>query len=107
MRAAYQRCEWVGDAPGQIDPVKEITAAEKRINVGVSSLERETMAFTGVDWKDIHRQRTREHAARVAAGLEPPIMNATATEPVVPAGDEGDAGDSEEEDQPKKPEGGK
>lgn len=85
MRRAYLRAEWVGDAPGQIDPQKEAAAAIERIDAGLSSGKKEAMELTGQNWDDIHRQRAKEHAMRVAAGLEPAILNATATEPVINA----------------------
>jgi capsid protein len=40
IRAAYCRAEWTGPAMGQLNPLDEIDAAEKRINVGVSTLAR-------------------------------------------------------------------
>jgi lambda family phage portal protein len=85
MRRAYLRAEWVGDAPGQIDPQKEADAAVTRIEAGLSTLKKETMELTGQNWDDLHPQRVKEHQARVAAGLEPAILNATATEPVTGA----------------------
>jgi lambda family phage portal protein len=84
MRRAYLRAEWVGDAPGQIDPQKEADAAVTRIEAGMSTLKKETMELTGQNWADLHPQRAREHQMRVDAGLEPAILNATATEPVGP-----------------------
>lgn len=83
LRRAYLRAEWVGDAPGQIDPQKEISAAQSRVDMGVSTLQRETMEMTGQSWADLHPQRVREHQMRVAGGLEPAVLNATATEPVM------------------------
>jgi capsid protein len=83
MRRAYLRAEWVGDAPGQIDPQKEADAAVTRIGAGLSTLKKETMELTGQNWDDLHPQRVKEHQARVVGGLEPAVLNATATEPVM------------------------
>lgn len=102
MRRAYLRAEWVGDAPGQIDPQKEADAAISRIDAGMSTLKKETMELTGQNWADLHPQRAKEHQLRVAAGLEPAILNAAATEliaPAAPAPDE--TGDAEKADNAK------
>ena len=71
----------------QIDPSKEVEAAEKRINVGLSTMADETIALTGGDFEDnfpvIARERDLlrsigmpEQVGRVAAGeaLVPPIL---------------------------------
>jgi lambda family phage portal protein len=72
VRRAYLKAEWVGDGPGSIDPLKEINAAEKRIDLGVSTLEKESMLHDGGDWKANLRQRGLEQKARAANGLLPP-----------------------------------
>lgn len=91
MRRAYLMAEWVGDAPGQIDPQKEAVAALTRVNGGLSTLKRETMELTGQNWEDVHRQRVMEHQMRVEGGLEAAVPGA---EPIVqttiPANDGGD-----------------
>jgi capsid protein len=74
MRRAYLKSEWVGDAPGSIDPEKEANAAEKLIDIGLSNLTDQTMAITGKQWNDVHRVRAREHKKRVEDGLEAPIV---------------------------------
>jgi lambda family phage portal protein len=84
VRRAYLGCEWVGDAPSQIDPMKEIQAADLRIQVGVSDLKNETQALTGRQWEDVHAQQVRERTARVAAGLQ-----AEAIQPIKPLGGKG------------------
>lgn len=70
IRAAYCGADWVGDAPGAIDPYKEIQAAQLRLQVGVSTLEKETAAFDGSDWESNHQQQVKERAARRRDGLE-------------------------------------
>jgi len=69
IREAYLGSEWIGPAKGQIDEKKEIDAAEKRINVGISTLEQETASLTGGDWEKNHEQSVREKKARDEAGL--------------------------------------
>ncbi len=60
IRKAWTRCEWVGPAPGQIDPVKEVTAASLRVENGFSTREKETTELTGGNWDDNITQITRE-----------------------------------------------
>lgn len=70
VRAAYLRATWIGPAPGQIDPFKETSAAEKRIQIGISTIEEETASITGGDWEVKHAQRVKERKARLEGGLE-------------------------------------
>jgi lambda family phage portal protein len=88
IRRAYLGCEWIGDAPSQIDPLKEIQAANERVEAGVSDLTYETMSLTGRVWKDVHNQRKKEHQLRVEAGLEPPVL----AQQLAPGGGARDAG---------------
>lgn len=47
IRKAYCKAEWNGPAKGMLDPVKEVTAAEKRVANGFSTRSSETMEMTG------------------------------------------------------------
>lgn len=67
IRAAYCGTHWIGAAPGQIDPLKEIQAARERIEAGISTLSRETAALTGEEWEKAHRQGVKEQRMRAAA----------------------------------------
>lgn len=49
-RKAYCKAEWNGPARGSLDPVREVTAAEKRIANGLSTRTAETMEITGGDY---------------------------------------------------------
>jgi lambda family phage portal protein len=69
IRRAYLGCMWIGDAMSQIDPVKEAEAAGLRMEMGVSTLENETIAMTGGDWEENTIQQAKEHLRRKAAGL--------------------------------------
>jgi lambda family phage portal protein len=80
LRTAYLGCEWVGDSPGSIDPVKEAAAAEKRLEIGVSTLAEETMALTGGVWEEKHHQQVRERRMRVEGGLHNPKDTAAAVD---------------------------
>lgn len=59
LRQAYCEAEWIGSAEGYVDPVREIQAAESRIRVGVSTLEKEA-ARQGMDWEENAHQRADE-----------------------------------------------
>ncbi len=75
IRAAYVRASWIGPARGAIDELKEAEAADKRIQIGISTIAEEAAAMGGEDWDIIHRQRALEHKMRVAEGLEPAELN--------------------------------
>ena len=47
IRKAYCTAKWNGPAKGMLDPVKEVTAAEKRVQNGFSTRSDETMQMTG------------------------------------------------------------
>lgn len=47
---AWQGAEWIGPAPGQIDPVKEVNAAKLRVENGFSTREREANELNGSDF---------------------------------------------------------
>lgn len=74
IRHFWSQSTWIGDGQGSIDPIKEVRAAKERINMGISTISDETIAWSGQNWWDSHKQRTNEHNVRVAAGLEPPII---------------------------------
>lgn len=70
IRYAYLGAQWVGDAPGQIDPLKEVNAQEKRIQLGISTIQRETIETNGGDWEKNHKQRAKEVAYRKKDGVD-------------------------------------
>lgn len=92
LHRAYLMAHWVGDAPGQIDPEKEATAASQRIAEGLSNRKIETMELTGRDFDDVHKQLAKEHQMRVEAGLEAPTPGAPQPikTSIVPSTDGGD-----------------
>lgn len=80
VRAAWCRAQWVGDGPGSIDPVKDATAAEKRLALGITTLQAESLLHDGVDWETKHRQQVREADLRREAGFavhgaQPPVAD--------------------------------
>lgn len=69
VRKAWATAAWVGDGPGSIDPEKEVNAAEKRIDIGISTRAAESIQYDGIDWRVKHRQLVVESEARKEAGL--------------------------------------
>lgn len=69
IRQAYLRTIWTGDAPGQLDPLKETRAAAERVAEDFSTRARETAELTGGDWDQNVAQRGREERRRKAEGL--------------------------------------
>lgn len=68
---AYVGAVWVGPAKGFINETAEVTAAGKRVDMGLSTLAEETAALTGGDVDRNHAQLVKEHRRRVADGLIP------------------------------------
>ena len=77
-RLAWCRADWTGPTMGQLNPVDESTAAEKRVALGVSTLAEETAQLTGGSWEQKHSQRVKEHEMRLRDGLEAPYTVAGA-----------------------------
>ena len=82
IRAAWCAGVWTGDGPGSLDPQKEAAAAQARVDMEISTLDNESVAYDGVPWKVKHRQRTKEVAAQKAdgtyvqkAGAPPALQN--------------------------------
>lgn len=69
IRRAYCKAQWNGPAQGMIDPVKEVDAAEKRIAIGISTRQRETIEMTGGDFESNVAQLARENQLMKKAGL--------------------------------------
>lgn len=61
IKKAWAAAEWIGPAPGQVDPVKEVTAAIMRIENGLSTRERETTELNGSNWDDNFKQLLKEN----------------------------------------------
>lgn len=82
LRQAWSRAQWVGDGPGSIDPEKEVRAAQARVDLGISTREREAIMFDGVSWDEKHRQLVREEDARRRDGLTPAAAGTPSLPPV-------------------------
>lgn len=83
VRAAWSGAEWSGDAQGQLDPQKEVAAAQARVQAGFSTLSREAAEMTGMRFDRIVETRKREEALKTAAGL----TSAPQAAPAAPAAD--------------------
>lgn len=69
IRKAYCGAEWNGPSQGQIDPLKEVIAAAKRVQEGFSTRTRETQELTGGDFFRNLSLRVREEKLRREGGL--------------------------------------
>ena len=86
-RAAYCAAIWIGDAPGQIDPLKEVNASEKRLNLGISTLDEETVMLTGGDFERNYPRVRKERRMLQEIGMWSPAGAKPAAEPSQPAED--------------------
>jgi len=69
VRMAYCGARWIGPSPGQINPTDEVSAAEKRIGLALSTRAEETAALTGGDFETNLRQIRKEKEALEKAGI--------------------------------------
>lgn len=60
IREAWCKCTWNGPSQGMLDPLKEINAATKRVELGISTRQRETMEMNGGSFDDNSEQLLRE-----------------------------------------------
>lgn len=110
IRAAWCAAIWTGDGPGSIDPSKEVDAAQKRVDLGISTKQAESILHDGVDWEQKHEQRVKEINAEKADGIYfppagTPAVQAPAQPQPAPAedGKTGDSTDSTDSADPTAP----
>lgn len=60
IKKAYSNATWNGPSQGQIDPLKEVNAAIKRIDNGLSTRSRETAELNGGDFEQNVRILAKE-----------------------------------------------
>lgn len=65
----YSLVDWYGPSQGQLDPLKEVNAAEKRIKINASSESREAQELTGTEWDMNVRFRAKEETVKAELGL--------------------------------------
>ena len=98
VRAAFCGAEWQGDGPGSIDPLKEALAIEKRLDIGITNLQKETSAYDGSDWETNHAQQAKERRMRERDGLlADKITGEPLKDPANPAGDPAQSADLPEQ----------
>lgn len=68
-KKAYCGAEWIGPSQGQIDPLKEVNAAAKRVREGFSTRTRETIELNGGDFFRNNRLRVVEEKMRREGGV--------------------------------------
>lgn len=69
IRAAWCAARWTGPSPGQLDPLKEVNAAEKRLALRLSTRTRETAELTGDDWEQVATEYAEELAVLEQLGV--------------------------------------
>ena len=89
IRAAWSGAEWSGDAQGQLDPLKEVNAAQARVDGGFSTISREASEMTGMRFDRIVEMRKREEALKKEAGLTTSRRAQTSAEPSTEEGGDG------------------
>ncbi|MGL4966151.1 MAG: phage portal protein [Inquilinus sp.] len=84
-REAWLGADWIGPSAGQLDPTKEVEAAERRIALGASTYSAETAELTGGDWERNYGQLVKETRMRRAAGFDAePMAERIQTEAIQP-----------------------
>lgn len=69
IRKAYCGAEWNGPSQGQLDPVKEVQAAELRVQNRFSTRQRETVELTGGDFvANVEQSKREEQLMKEARG---------------------------------------
>lgn len=76
-RQAYIKSIWVGDAWGSLDPLKDVNAAEKRLELGLTTRTQETLEINGGDYEKNFSQRAKESVYEKSLGVSD---NASTTE---------------------------
>lgn len=70
IRSAWLNAEWYGPTQGQLDPLKEVNAAAKRVEEGFSTGARETSELTGGEFEANVEQIKRENRLKEIAGMK-------------------------------------
>lgn len=104
VRKAYSGTLWVADAPGYIDPAKDIEAAQLRMEAGVSTLDEETTLLTGGDYEKNLPRIAKERKKLEEIGLWQPVQKRAPAPAQFPSGkdktknDKEDVNDEEDEE---------
>lgn len=98
VRAAWCGATWHGDGPGAIDPEKEANAAGKRIELGITTLPEEIVAYDGGDWAAKHKQQAAVQKARERDGLAPSVNMQPGSPGAAPMRPEDDPEDQDDQE---------
>lgn len=90
IRKAYCGAEWNGPTPGQLDPVKETSAAIMRADAGFSTRTKETAEMNGGDFEQNCDTAKRENIKISEAGLKPVDRGSYISEEEIPTKKEND-----------------
>jgi lambda family phage portal protein len=77
VRRAYCGAMWDGPVVTQLDPLKEVNAAIRKIEHGLSTRATESPTMSGQSWEKNHKQLVRETAWRKRDGLTADTSPAT------------------------------
>ena len=64
IRKAYLGCEWYGPTQGQLDPLKEVTAAKLKVEEGFSTRTKEAAEMNGTNFMYNIKQKNIEDSRR-------------------------------------------
>jgi len=103
IRAAWCGARWTGPSPGQLDPLKEVNAAEKRLALRLSTRTRETAEITGDDWEQTIAEYGEELDVMAARGVPqsdeppaaPPLLGHNGGPPIAEEEDPADGSDTD------------
>jgi lambda family phage portal protein len=85
LHKSYCNALWVGDAPGYIDPAKDVDAAVTRMEAKLSTLDEETTLLTGGDMEKNLPRIAQEIKMLDKIGLKHPAEGKSAPSTVIPA----------------------
>lgn len=98
LRVAWSSAEWTGPVMPSIDPVKDVTAAKARIDLRISTRERETAQLNGEDWEEVFAQSRKEEQMLREAGMTAEVDERIQREPRSPDSADDTADDDTETD---------
>jgi len=96
IRQAWLGTTWTGRPMGHVQPLQEINAVEKSIDLGIISESEATAEVRGADWEAVQRRRARDRALRGTFGLPDPGSSARAAAAAAEADPADDLPDEED-----------
>ena len=71
-RMAWLNCEWIGDAPIMLDPLKETTALKMQVDEQFKTRSQAVVEMNGGEYSKNVEELAEENALREAYGLDAP-----------------------------------